>query len=208
MNNNLIRSKTLYVISCLLFINSLTAKVNPQPGENLWRLTARIGDCVDVADSKLDVLESQNDLICSKIEKVDDDLATHNDIVCSKLETIVSVVDGVSTGIDNICSKLEDLDEDLSVHDASICSKIEQIDTKQDLLLSAIDELEFVGACETLIFQSDIPFTIDSPGVYCLGESVSFAVGTAITIASDNVLLDLQTGNGRNTCWHINHAIN
>ncbi len=192
MNNNLIQSKIWYVISCLLFINSLTAKVNPEPGENLWRLTARIGDCVDVADSKLDLLDSQQDLICSKIEKVDDDLAMHNDIVCSKLATIDSVVDGVNTGIDSICSKLEDLDEDLSVHDASICSKLEQIDTKQDLLLSAIDELEFVGACETLIFQSDIPFTIDSPGVYCLAESVSFAVGTAITIASDNVLLDLQ----------------
>ena len=191
MNNNLIRSKTLYVISCLLFINSLTAKVNPEPGENLWRLVARIGDCVDVADSKLDALDSQQDLICSKIEKVDDDLATHNDIVCSKLETIDSVVDEVSTGIDTICSKIEDLDEDLSVHDASICSKLEQVDEKQDLLLSAIDEL-IIGACETLIFQSDIPFTIDSPGVYCLAESVSFAIGTAITIASDNVLLDLQ----------------
>ena len=192
MNNNLIKSKILYIISCLLFINSLSAKVNPEPGENLWRLAARIGDCVDVADSKLDVLESQNDLICSKIEKVDVDLATHNDIVCSKLATLDSVVDSVSTGIDNICSKIEDLDEDLSVHDASICSKLEQIDTKQDLLLSAIDELAFVGACETLIFQSDIPFTIDSSGVYCLAESVSFAIGTAITIASDNVLFDLQ----------------
>ncbi|KKK52038.1 hypothetical protein LCGC14_3108940, partial [marine sediment metagenome] len=112
MSNNIAKSKTLYVISCLLFINSLTAKVNPQPGENLWRLTARIGDCVDVADSKLDILESQNDAICSKIEKVDDDLATHNDIVCSKLEGIISVDDSVSTGIDNICSKIEELGED------------------------------------------------------------------------------------------------
>ncbi len=192
MNNNLIQSKVWSVISCLLFINSLTAKVNPQPGENLWRLVARIGDCVDVADSKLDVLDSQQDLICSKIEKIDDDLATHNDIVCSKLETIDSVVDNIDTGIDSICSKIEDLDEDLSVHDASICSKLEQVDEKQDLLLSAVDELAFVGACETLIFQSDIPFTIDGPGVYCLAESVSFATGTAITIASDNVLFDLQ----------------
>ena len=192
MNSDFSKLKIWSVISFFLFINSINAKVNPQPGENLWRLTARVGDCLDVADSKLDLLDSQQDLICSKIEKVDDDLATHNDIVCSKLEGIDSVVDEVSTGIDNICSKIEDLDEDLSVHDASICSKLEQIDTKQDLLLSAVDELAFVGACETLIFQSDIPFTIDSPGVYCLGESVSFATGTAITIASDNVLFDLQ----------------
>ena len=192
MNSDFSKLKIWSVISFFLFINSINAKVNPQPGENLWRLTARVGDCLDVADSKLDLLDSQQDLICSKIEKVDDDLATHNDIVCSKLEGIDSVVDEVSTGIDNICSKIEDLDDDLSVHDASICSKLEQIDEKQDLLLSAIDELEFTGACETLIFQSDIPFTIDSPGVYCLGESVSFATGTAITIASDNVLFDLQ----------------
>ena len=192
MNNNFTQSKVWYVALVLLFINSIDAKVNPQPGENLWRLVARIGDCVDVTDSKLDVLESQNDLICSKIEKVDDDLATHNDIVCSKLENLDSLVDELDLDTDAICSKLEDFDQDLSVHDASICSKIEQLDTKQDLLLSAIDELEFIGACETLIFQSDIPFTIDSPGVYCLAESVSFAIGTAIIIASDNVLLDLQ----------------
>jgi len=192
INNNLIQSKIWYVALGLLFINLVDSKVNPEPGKNLWRLVARIGDCVDVADSKIDIFDSQNDAICSKVEKVDDDLVSYNDIVCSKLEHIDSIVDGVSTGIDNIYSKLENLDDDLSVHDALICSKLEQIDEKQDLLLSAVDELEFVGACETLIFQNDIPFTIDSPGVYCLAESVSFSAGTAITIASDNVLLDLQ----------------
>ena len=163
MNNNLIQSKVWYVALVFLFINSLVAKVNPQPGENLWRLVARIGDCVDVADSKLDILESQNDLICSKLEKLDDDLVTHNDVVCSKIEELttltISQADVIETGVDIICSKIEDIDEDLSVHDASICSKLEQVDEKQDLLLSAIDGLEFVGACETLIFQSDIPFT-------------------------------------------------
>ncbi len=177
---------------CLFLTNSLTAKVNPQSGENLWRLAARIGDCVDVADSKLDLLDSQQDAICSKIEELDDGLATHNDVVCSKLESIASVVDGTEDDTDIICSKLDDLDMGLSVHDALICSKLEQVDEKQDLLLSTVDELEFVGACETLIFQSDIPFTIESPGVYCLAESVSFATDTAITIAADNVLLDLQ----------------
>jgi len=186
------RNKIEYVVLGLLLVNLLTAKVNPRPGENLWRLAARIGDCVDVADSKLDLLDSQQDVICSKIEEVDDNLATHNNVVCSKLATIASVVDGTQDSVFAICSKLEDLDDDLSMHDMSICSKIEQVDEKQDLLLSTIDQLEFVGACETLIFQSDIPFTIDSPGVYCLAESVNFFTGTAITIAADNVLLDLQ----------------
>jgi len=192
MSNNLMREKIKYVALCLLLDDPLFAKVDPQPGENLWRLAARIGDCVDVADSKLDLLDSQQDAICSKIEELDDNLATHNDVVCSKLEVIASIVDSEENGTDVICSKLEDLDIDLSDHDASICSKLEQVDEKQDLLLSTIDELEFVGACEILIFQSDIPFTINSSGVYCLAESVSFATDTAITIAANNVLLDLQ----------------
>jgi len=200
MNNNFVRVNIQYVLFCLLIINSLVAKVNPQPGENLWRLVARIGDCVDVADSKLDILESQNDLICSKLEKLDDDLATHNDIVCSKIEELTPLIISkfdiiemeIGTDFDVICSKIEDIDEDLSVHDASICSKIEQVNEKQDLLSSIVDVLAFAGSCETLIFQNDIPFTINSPGVYCLAESVSFATGTAVTIASDNVLLDLQ----------------
>ena len=191
--------RNIIVVSVALLLlpsNILFSKVNPEPGENLWRLVARIGDCVDVADSKLDLLDSQQDAICSKLEKLDDDLATHNDVVCSKIEELTSLVisqaDVIESGVDVICSKIEDIDEDLSVHDASICSKLEQVAEKQDLELSAIDAIEFVGACETLIFQSDIPFTIETPGVYCLAESVSFAAGTAITIASDNVLFDLQ----------------
>jgi hypothetical protein len=47
------------ILSIFLFTNRVTAKVNPQPGENLWRLTARIGECVDVEGSKLDWIESQ-----------------------------------------------------------------------------------------------------------------------------------------------------
>ena len=302
MNSNFINSKILYLISCLLFINSINAKINPQQGENLWRLIARIGNCADVADLKLDLLESQNDAICSKlenfapivnlvdgdisplfskadqiaddltihnkticikIEKVDDELAIHNDIVCSKLESFLPLFDGVGESVDIVgsrvevvddgitllCSKIEKVDDDLVTHNdivcsklenvtslvekvdsdlttqleltesvleivesvvdeidnnlTTICSKIEKVDddlvthsgivcSKLENITSKIDELEFVGTCETLIFQSDIPFTIDSPGVYCLVESVTFATGTAITIASDNVLFDLN----------------
>jgi len=149
--SNQMQNKICHALLCLLFTSLVTAEVDPQPGENLWRLVSRIGDCVDVADSKLDLLDSQNDVICSKIEEVDDNFVTHNDVVCSKLESIASVVDGTEDGIFAICSKLEDLDDDLSVHDASICSKLEQVEEKQDLLLSTIDELIVVGACETLV---------------------------------------------------------
>ena len=249
MNNNFIQSKIWYVALGLLFINPLTAKVNPQPGENLWRLMARVGDGVDIADSKLDLLDSQQDLICSKIEKVDDDLATqlklvesvlevvesvvdevddslatHNDIVCSKLEIVESVVDKIDENVIVVCSKIEKVDDDLATHNdivcsklenvtslvenvddgvTALCSKIEKVDddlathnevvcSKLEDITSKIDELEFAGPCEILIFQSDIPFTADKPGVYCLAESVTFAAGTAITIAADNVLLDLN----------------
>ncbi|MGB8367155.1 MAG: hypothetical protein WCD44_02245, partial [Candidatus Babeliales bacterium] len=121
MKIHAIKFNVINIVFFLFLTNAVLAKVNPQPGENLWRLTARIGECVDVT-------VSQNDAICSKLE--------------------------------NISSK--------------------------------IDELEFVGSCDTLIFQNDIPYTIESPGLYCLAESVNFATGTAITIASDNVILDLN----------------
>ncbi|MGB8367535.1 MAG: hypothetical protein WCD44_04210 [Candidatus Babeliales bacterium] len=191
MSNNFIKKNIWVVIFSCQFVTMLIAKVNPEPGENLWRLTARIGECIDAESTTLDFLESKNDLICSKLEKLDADLISHSDIVCSKLEIINSVIDSVS-GIDVICSKIENIDENLSVHDASICSKLEQIDAMQNVLLSAVDTIDAVGPCETLIFQSNIPYIIENPGVYCLAESVSLASGTAITVASDNVVLDLN----------------
>ncbi|MGB8367314.1 MAG: right-handed parallel beta-helix repeat-containing protein, partial [Candidatus Babeliales bacterium] len=192
MNNNSIKSKTWITIFFLLIVNAVTAKVNPQPGENLWRLMSRIGECVGAEGSKLDWLESQQDIICSKIEKIDADLISHNDIVCSKLEILESFVEEINPGLNKICSKLEVLAENISVHDALICSKLEKIAEKQEIELSAIDNIELNDECETLIFQSDIPYTIENPGVYCLAESVNFSTGTAIMVASDNVVFDLQ----------------
>ncbi len=150
-------------------------------------------------DQIIDNLATHNEVICSKVEKVDGDLATHNEIVCSKLENVTSLVENVDDSVTVLCSKLEKVDDDL----ISICSKIEKVDddlvthndivcSKLENISSKLDELEFAGPCEILIFQSDIPFTADRPGVYCLAESVSFAIGTAITIAADNVLLDLN----------------
>ncbi len=84
---------TCMVILSALFLllgDSLISKVNPRPGENLWRLTTRIGDCVDVADSKLDILDSQNNLICSKIENPEFGSLNNSllEAICSKIEKV------------------------------------------------------------------------------------------------------------------------
>ncbi len=222
------------IFLCLFFINTFLASVNPQQGENLWELTARIGECIDNESTKLDWIESQNDLICSKlenittlvenisitnmsdniatlcskIEKVDEDLFIHNEVVCSKLENLTTLVENIDITSMNdnlaaLCSKIEKVDEDLFIHNEVICSKLEklagELETHNDVICSKlenisskIDEIEFVGTCETLIFQSDIPFTISEPGVYCLAESVNFTSDTAITVAASDVILDLN----------------
>ncbi|MGB8366723.1 MAG: hypothetical protein WCD44_00025, partial [Candidatus Babeliales bacterium] len=110
MKATIMQCKLWYVALCLLPYHIINVKVYPQPGENLWRLTARIGACVDAESTKLDWLESQQDLICSKIEKIDNDLLSHNDVVCSKLEIIDSAPDILDSSIDTICPKIENLD--------------------------------------------------------------------------------------------------
>ena len=49
------------------------------------------------------------------------------------------------------------------------------------------------NTCAVEIFQSDIPYTINSPGTYCLGEDIT-AIGhiSAITILANDVTLDLK----------------
>ncbi len=206
--NNYTYPRIFFTLFFLSFNNMFIANVNPQPGENLWELTARIGECIDAESTKLDWIESQNDLICSKVEKVDEDLFIHNEVVCSKLENLTTLVENIDITSMNdnlaaLCSKIEKVDEDLFIHNEVICSKLEklagELETHNDVICSKlenisskIDEIEFVGTCETLIFQSDIPFTISNPGVYCLAESINFTSDTAITVAANNVILDLN----------------
>ncbi len=47
-------------------------------------------------------------------------------------------------------------------------------------------------AADYLIYQCNIPYVITHPGIYFLAESVTIEEGAAITIASDNVVLNLN----------------
>ena len=64
------------------------------------------------------LIKDQLPIICSKLEKIDDDLSAHDTL---------------------ICSKLIDLDQDLSAHDALICSKLGSPDDTTTCLQSIID---------------------------------------------------------------------
>jgi parallel beta-helix repeat protein len=69
----------------------------------------------------------------------------------------------------------------ISIHDEIHCSKLEVIESMFD--------------CDTIITSTHIfdGYTISTPGVYCLGESgTKTTAGNAITIAADNVVLDLN----------------
>lgn len=73
-----------------------------------------------------------------------------------------------------------------------------------------LDEIGKFG-CTKVIFQDDIPFVIDEPGLYCLGEDVSFNAGIAIDIQSSFVVLDLASHqiNGLaagETCVHLKNV--
>jgi hypothetical protein len=46
--------------------------------------------------------------------------------------------------------------------------------------------------CSFTFGQADIPLTISAPGTYCMKENVSFAAGSAITVNSSDVTIDLK----------------
>jgi 3D (Asp-Asp-Asp) domain-containing protein len=75
--------------------------------------------------------------------------------------------------------------DNISIHDAIDCSKLEVIESK-------IDELNY--DCDTVITAAQIAagYTISTSGVYCVGASgTNSNAGNAITIAADNVVLNL-----------------
>jgi len=137
-------------------------------------LSSLDGMLMAVADqvSVLDVDLSIHDVnICSKIENLDSDLSIHDELVRSQLDVIETDVNTVDT--------------DLSIHDQLICSKLDIIDSK-------VDSVAECCPCDFFITQTDIPYTITQPGVYCLAENVTFNTGNAITITTSYVTLDLQ----------------
>jgi hypothetical protein len=168
--------------------------VAPIPGENLWRLTSRIGTCLDILISQMEDCCSTLEACChetiSTIESTSDVLCTcvntHTDSVADALEaSICDCVDSAAA----------------SVADA-VCSCVDHtLLSVSDVLTSLID---LAKCCPNLI--TSVPFTITTPGLYCLANSVSYAAGTAITIASDDVILDLQNNLMQRTVANTNAA--
>jgi hypothetical protein len=140
--------------------------------------TDSVESLLDVIESKIDVNTSITDLVQSEVEIIDSNL----DIVCSKLE-----------GID---SKVDVIDIDLSLTDESLCSKLMVIDSKVDVIDSITDDLHDTACIGIRIIRNaDLPFTIVSPGLYSIGEDLTWAAnGAAISITAgiDGVDIDFH----------------
>ena len=112
-----------------------------------------------------------------------------NDLLIDLYETDINEVDTTRFNpcIYSINSKVCSINSKVDV----INSLDTSIESKVDNVASAIDALSSCGAIA--ISQSQIPYTISTPGYYCAGQNIT-ANNTSpiITIASDNVTLNLN----------------
>lgn len=152
------------IIVYLLLLSCLTRSdctINPQAGENQWRMTARLGVCLDETSSLAEVIDenllSIGDLLCSKIVDIDSTVVSLNETIIDTL----SVVD--------MTVLLESVSEVLS-------SQIELLDTNCTLPL-----ITFNADCDSnrqdfIAIQfnygiSDDLFNITSVGAGTTGET-------------------------------------
>ncbi|HRN77647.1 MAG TPA: right-handed parallel beta-helix repeat-containing protein [Candidatus Dependentiae bacterium] len=166
-----------------------------------------------VIDSKIDEIlaiseESLLDVLESKIDVLDVEISIHDELVRSQLDVIESIVEDLNidtnfiiSQLDVLESKVDVIDIEISVNDALILDELAVIESR-------LDDLAECCACDVIIMQADIPYSIEAPGVYCLGEDIdasAFNVGIGI-VSTENVLLDLRghTINGGGT---TNNAI-
>ncbi len=178
-----LRNQNKDIKECLIEHDEEVADDHEMICSKLERLEGSIGSSSEVSNSQIIAIEES---LCEKIETIDDNLISTTDEIVSSVDVTESI----------LCEKLEDLDQDLSSSSDTIIS---HIDVVQSLFCSKIEELGGFSAspcCDVLITQSMIPFTISTPGAYCVAENLSLSVeGTVITIDSDNVTLDL--------CGHV-----
>ncbi|HRN77646.1 MAG TPA: right-handed parallel beta-helix repeat-containing protein [Candidatus Dependentiae bacterium] len=82
----------------------------------------------------------------------------------------------------------------LDAIDTNLCTGQMEIITQVDIIDSKIDVLAECCECDVIIMQSDIPYSIEAPGVYCLGEDIDASAGNVGIgiISTDNVVLDLR----------------
>ncbi|HRN77649.1 MAG TPA: right-handed parallel beta-helix repeat-containing protein [Candidatus Dependentiae bacterium] len=152
-----------------------------------------------VIDSKIDEVlatsdVSQLDVLESKIDVLDIELSVHDALVRSQLDIIESIVEDLNIDAELIVSQLEVLESKVEVIDVQISANDVLILDELANIQEQLDDLAECCACDVIIMQSDIPYTIDAPGVYCVGEDIDASVGSiGIDILStENVVLDLR----------------
>ncbi len=113
---------------------------------------------------------------------------------------IIDMIDAITNvgtlvkKVDNKTKKINDTVDDIEDDVKDLLNTNNVIQDKACDIQSTVDDLLECCPCDTIIKQSDIPFTISVPGTYCLGENVNLQANqTAITLnATDCVTLDLK----------------
>jgi parallel beta-helix repeat protein len=221
-------------ILCVCIPISLQAFVDPVPGENLWRLTSRIGTTVDTIESEVDIISSLNEALISQIEQLDDDIISVSDIMTSQIETIEH---GLSTFESVVTSTVEQLDQDLlsigdvlestfdvlspqltsiselllseldAISSAIISAQdtiVSAIESTQEILLSTLDLLE---ECTIGTPITTAPFVITTPGIYQVCANLTLTTGTSPIIAIDTSNVTLNLGGYTLTTGATNYGI-
>ena len=147
-----------------LFFISVHAEVGPViPGQSLWCINKSIAGTVDIIESKVCQMDSQLDVIESKIDAIPSD--------ASQLDVIESKIDVIDVTVDFIESKVCEMDSQLDV----IESKIDALDGCGPRVLTAAD-------------ISAGTITLGTPGNYCLSTDLT----ADIDITANCVTLDLN----------------
>lgn len=191
----------IFLLSVFIKINTLSG-ATCFPAENLWRLLSDTCSALDNIDTNIplgsiyDAL-TEIDVQLEQIESISDTTKSKLDTCCytlSSLDAIIKLdVDAGSTKID------------------SVSTQIATMENKLDICCNHIEDL-YTCALGTAITQSMIPYTITTPGNYYLYECINSNDPAAITIATNNVRLNLNgntittTGNYGITCSNVNNV--
>src|SRR3990167_7098734 len=192
-----------------LFFISVHAEVGPViPGQSLWCINKSIAGTVDIIESKVCQIDSQLDVIESKIDAIPSD-ASQLDVIESKIDVIDVTVDIIESKVcemdsqlDVIESKIDAIPSDASQLDVIeskidvidvtvdfIESKVCEMDSQLDVIESKIDALD--GCGPRVLTAADIiagTITLGTPGNYCLSTDLT----ANIFITADCVTLDLN----------------
>ena len=152
------------------------------------------------------VISTAIDDILSKVCDIQtraEDIDTKVDDVQMRVPIIESKVCDIQTRVEDIDTQVDDIFVRVPVIESKVCdiqTRVLDVDTHIDDILTKVCDIDtkvdhlFDESCPNLIRQSDMPFTISSPGFYCLAEDVSFSSGSAgICIDADCVVFDLNS---------------